>query len=873
MTQELPAEADRLESKTHGPGRSVDERPVVRGKFLYAGKQKLWIKGVTYGTFRPDDQGNQYQNPARVERDFAAMAATGINTVRTYTVPPGWLLDIARQQGLRVMVGLAWEQHITFLDNAGRARSIENGVRQDVRSCSGHPAILCYTIGNEIPASIVRWHGHRRIERFLVRLYRAVKQEDPTALVTYVNFPTTEYLRLPFLDFVCFNVYLEAAEKLEAYLARLQNLAEEQPLVLAEIGLDSQRNGESQQASTLAWQIATAFANGCAGAFVFAWTDEWYRGGYDIEDWDFGLTRRDREPKMALEAVRKAFAMVPVSSQRTWPRVSVVVCSYNGAGTIRDTLEGLTHLDYPDYEVIVVDDGSTDATAKIAAQYDVRLISTENRGLSNARNLGWQLASGEIVAYTDDDAYPDPHWLTYLVSTFVATDYVGVGGPNLAPPGDGPIAECVANAPGGPVHVLISDRVAEHIPGCNMAFRRSALKAVGGFDPRYRTAGDDVDICWRLQERGETIGFHPAAMVWHHRRNCMRTYWKQQLGYGRAEALLEEKWPERYNTAGHFTWSGRLYGRGLTRALRLARSRIYQGTWGAAPFQSLYEPAPGALLSLPLMPEWYLLIALLMVLGGVGVLWHPLLYGVAPMLLTAIAVPVTQAVLGASRASFPVRPLRWREEIKRRALVALLHCLQPMARLIGRLRYGLTPWRRRGLAGVAGPWPRNFSLWSESWKPPESWLWDLQKQLRLQGAVLLVGGDYDNWDLSVRTGPLCKLRIRMTLEEHGGGRQLLKFRSWPKIPGYGIALLGLFTVLTGAAFLDGALSAAALLGGAAIMIALQAIISFAMENGAFLSAFKRMADGKTTTFRKRGFAPVFGMVAALFPGRRRPNVG
>ncbi|PYO73702.1 MAG: glycosyl transferase, partial [Gemmatimonadetes bacterium] len=109
----------------------------------------------------------------------------------------------------------------------------------------------------------------------------------------------------------------------------------------------------------------------------------------------------------------------------------------------------------------------------------------------------------------------------------------GVGGPNIAPPGDGPIAECVARAPGGPVHVLLNDREAEHIPGCNMAFRKSCLEAIGGFDPQFRTAGDDVDVCWRLQERGWTLGFHPAALVWHHRRNSLRTYWRQQIGYGR----------------------------------------------------------------------------------------------------------------------------------------------------------------------------------------------------------------------------------------------------------------------------------------------------------------------------------------------------
>ena len=150
-------------------------------------------------------------------------------------------------------------------------------------------------------------------------------------------------------------------------------------------------------------------------------------------DVDFGLTTRNRLPKPALNAVSKAFSDAPFCQDAEWPLITVVVCSYNGARTIRDTLDHLRILDYPNYEVIVVRDGSTDQTAEIVSEYDVRLISTENRGLSNARNTGWQEANGKIVAYIDDDAYPDPHWLHYLAHTFMTTDYVGVGGPNIAP--------------------------------------------------------------------------------------------------------------------------------------------------------------------------------------------------------------------------------------------------------------------------------------------------------------------------------------------------------------------------------------------------------------------------------------------------------
>src|SRR5688572_28273046 len=101
----------------HATDREVNTRPYVRGKFIYAGAEKLYIRGVTYGTFHHDEQGDQYHTPEMVAADFARMAENGINAVRTYTVPPRWFLDLAEQHGLYVMVGLPWEQHVAFLSN------------------------------------------------------------------------------------------------------------------------------------------------------------------------------------------------------------------------------------------------------------------------------------------------------------------------------------------------------------------------------------------------------------------------------------------------------------------------------------------------------------------------------------------------------------------------------------------------------------------------------------------------------------------------------------------------------------------------------------------------------------------------------------
>jgi O-antigen biosynthesis protein len=655
--------------------------------------------------------------------------------------------------------------------------------------------------------------------------------------VTYVNFPSTEYLELPFLDFQCFNVYLESKSQLESYLARLQNLAGDQPLVMAEIGLDSRRHGEQGQAASVESQVTLSFAAGCAGAFVFAWTDEWHRGGYEVEDWDFGLTDRERRPKLALGSVARAFQEVPLASAE-WPKVSVVVCAHNGAETIGWCLEGVRELDYPDYEAIVVNDGSSDRTAEIAAECGFPPISTPNRGLSSARNTGLHAASGEIVAYLDCDARPDPDWLKYLAAAFLTSDHAGIGGPNVPPP-DGWVAGCVANAPGGPAHVLLSDREAEHIPGCNMSFRRQRLLDAGGFDPRFMAAGDDVDLCWRLQERGETLGFSPGAVVWHRTRDTVSGYRRQQIGYGRAEALLERKWPGKYNVGGHYSWVGRVYGNAAAAKLLPRRWRVYYGRSGSALFQAMYATDAPTLRTLALMPEWYLVIGLLIGVSALGALWTPLL-AAAPLAATAIVLLVGQAAASARRATRLI-PAR-RRRLASFWLTMWLHMLQPLARLSGRLGSGLTPWRRRGPGALSLPRPRSWTLWSESWRSLEGWVESLEEALREDGTVAMRGGDFDRWDLELRGGLLGGARILTVIEEHGHGRQLVRYGFRPR-PARGAALLTALCAPTAiAAALSGASAAAAVLAVVLVILVGVAALDCARAAGSTERAAARLVD-------------------------------
>ncbi len=428
-----------------------------------------------------------------------------------------FLALLEEQSDLGVLIDIPWSKHLCFLQSARACREAREAVSAAARECRRSPAVLAYSIGNEIPPDVVRWHGARRIEQFLRELADAARQADPGRLITYGNYPPTEYLDLSFLDFATFNVYLHDLETFRRYLLRLMNLVGDKPLVLGELGMDTLRHGETAQAEFLAGHVREAMAAGLSGSFVFTWTDEWFTGGQGIADWAFGVTRADRTPKDSCQALAGAFAAGHLDLLPRRPRISVAVCSYNGGQTLQRCLESLILLDYPDYEVILVDDGSTDDTRLIAARFpQVHAIHQENRGLAAARNVALQAATGEIVAYTDSDCMAHPNWLTHLAAQFGRCDAAAVGGPNLAPrPASGRsgrVAACVAAAPGQPMHVLESDQVAEHIPGCNMAFRRAALLAINGFDPQFArraTMSISVGVC-----KQPVTGFRSRRRPW-----------------------------------------------------------------------------------------------------------------------------------------------------------------------------------------------------------------------------------------------------------------------------------------------------------------------------------------------------------------------
>ena len=737
------------------------------GKFFRLGEQKFHVKGVTYGPFEFDGDDHPLPSPDQVRGDFEQMLDLGANCVRIYHNPPRWFLDLAEEMGLKIFLDVAWPKNLAFIGNPEIEQQARDAVRTAARDCGSHPAIFALSVVNEIPADIVRYLGADKVEDFIDELIGIVKEESPDCLATFANFPTTEYLRPRKLDFVCFNVYLHKEETFRNYLARLQNIAGELPLMLGEYGIDTHREySEDTQADILGAHIRAVFDEGLVGTFIFSFTDDWVTGGYRIDDWKFGIVRRDRTPKPAFAKVKELFARVPQTADVKLPKCSVIICSYNGASTVESCLRSMEQLRYPDFEVIFVDDGSTDNTQEIVSKFPwVRNIRQKNMGLSYARNVGIHAATGEITVYTDSDCEADEDWLYYIALTMVRNkDFGGVGGPNLIPDESSWVADCVGRSPGGPTHVMIDDRTAEHVPGCNMAFWREEAIAINGFDPQFRSAGDDVDFIWRLQHRGHAIGFAPSAQVWHYRRNTVRAYLKQQRGYGIAEALLKYKHPDHFNTLGASHWRGKIYGNDQV-GVRVGGDVIYHGVFGTGLFQTIYRRPASMLAAMLMSIEWHLLAGFVWVLG---LAFTPLMW----LALIMIIVPVALASVAAAQAGKSKHP-----HPLTRVLIAYLHWRQPITR--GWARYSVR-LRAKVLTEEAAGYSRNRDLPYEPREKRTLNYWSKQHdRLRLLDAIkneavaaglrYRIDSGWESWDLEIYGSRYVKIRITTASEHHGDG--------------------------------------------------------------------------------------------------------
>jgi mycofactocin system glycosyltransferase len=252
------------------------------------------------------------------------------------------------------------------------------------------------------------------------------------------------------------------------------------------------------------------------------------------------------------DLVRKGFLdREGVLSPQNDPLVSIIVPVRNRPAEIKACLHSLEGLQYPKerLEVMVVDDASTDHTPEIVSTFPVTLIKlAEHKHASFCRNLAAQKATGEILAFIDSDCLADPFWLRELVAAFMDPSLGAVGG----------MVESYFSKKGLDQYEKVkSSLIVGHwfqrsqekesffyIPSCNLLVRRDLFLELGGFREAL-SVGEDVDLCWRLQESGSFCEYRPMGRVYHRHRNRIKAFCKRRFDYGTSEPLLLQLHPNR----------------------------------------------------------------------------------------------------------------------------------------------------------------------------------------------------------------------------------------------------------------------------------------------------------------------------------------
>ena len=406
------------------------------------------------------------------------MAANGVNAVRTYTIPPRWLLDLAAEHGLRVMVGLPWEQHVAFLDEPGarrvdrasacaracararatpRCSATRSATRSPPRSCAGTAAS-----GSSASSS-----GSTE----------AAKDEDPERARHLRQLPEHRVPRS------CRSSTSSASTSSSRPAARSRPTSRGSRTSPATGRWSSPRSASTAGATARrprrarsTGRCARAFAAGCAGD-VRLLLDRRV-APRRLRHRRLGLRPRRPRPRSRSRRSRRSAAPSPTRPSRRepdWPRISVVVCTYNGERTLPECLDAPARARLPRLR------GDRRrrrlhrrARPRSRCEHGFRLISTENRASRCARNAGLEAATGRDRRLHRRRRLPGPA-LALAPGALRSCEPTtpASAAPTSRRPATATIAECVANAPGGPIHVLLSDEIAEHIPGCNMAFREA----------------------------------------------------------------------------------------------------------------------------------------------------------------------------------------------------------------------------------------------------------------------------------------------------------------------------------------------------------------------------------------------------------------
>ena len=237
--------------------------------------------------------------------------------------------------------------------------------------------------------------------------------------------------------------------------------------------------------------------------------------------------------------------------------VTVVVVARNAEHMIGMCMASLAQQSLPPAQVILVDDGSTDATVEGASAHypGLTVLSSPTRSISKNRNLGWTSAETEFVAFLDADCEAPRHWLENLMAAAVRYDVAAVGGGNAPPRGQSAHYDALAIMLGSVLgsrgslqgQIPVAEITVPHIPTLNVLYRKAALEAAGGFDPRFARMGEDEDMSRRLRDMGHQLVAIPDAVVVHHQRADLRSWARNMFTYGMGRTWLIRRHPNAWS--------------------------------------------------------------------------------------------------------------------------------------------------------------------------------------------------------------------------------------------------------------------------------------------------------------------------------------
>lgn len=231
------------------------------------------------------------------------------------------------------------------------------------------------------------------------------------------------------------------------------------------------------------------------------------------------------------------------------PFISIIVAAYNAEKTIERCLKHLLNLDYPDYEIIVVDNNSNDETKSIIQNYNVIYLFEKKKGWPAARNKGIKYSKARFVANVDSDCFVDKNWLkTLLIELVNGPTIGGVVGKFVIERGKSLLEQYYAES--GPLDIEKHIGSNPYVPwgGGNNAYRKEVFEKIGYYNSERYTAGADIEFHQRLKNKSSyQIKYIPEAVIYHVARNNLKDLFKVAVKYTYAGVIQAKEFPELRN--------------------------------------------------------------------------------------------------------------------------------------------------------------------------------------------------------------------------------------------------------------------------------------------------------------------------------------